>query len=59
VQKESHVEEHAQIHLTDFIREAMHKGASLSEIRRRLLDRGWNGEKIDDAIQEVRAMHSA
>jgi hypothetical protein len=58
-QKESHVEEHSLIHLTDFIREAMHKGASLAEIRRRLLERGWNEARVDDAIQEVRAMHAA
>lgn len=59
VQKESHVEEHAQIHLTDFIREAMHKGASLNEIRRKLVQRGWNEGSIDEAIQEVRTMHAA
>jgi hypothetical protein len=58
-EKESHLEEHAQIHLTDFIREAMHKGASLAEIRRRLVQRGWREDKIDDAIQEVRTMHAA
>lgn len=59
ITKESHVEEHAQIHLTDFIREAMHKGASLDEIRRRLLQRGWSEGRIDEAIQEVRTMHAA
>lgn len=58
-EKESHMEEHAQIHLTDFIREAMHKGASMSEIKRRLVQRGWSENKIDDAIQEVRTMHAA
>ncbi len=57
--KDSHVEEHAQIHLTDFIREAMHKGASLPEIKRRLAQRGWNEGKIDEAVQEVRNMHAA
>ena len=57
--KESHVEEHAQIHLTDFVREAMHKGASLAEIRKRLEQRGWSSPKIDEAIQEVRTMHIA
>ncbi|MEM4247087.1 MAG: hypothetical protein QXR48_03625 [Candidatus Woesearchaeota archaeon] len=56
---ESHIEEHSMIHLTDFIREAMHKGASLTEIRRRLLQKGWSESKIDDAIQEVRTMHAA
>lgn len=56
---ESHMEEHAQIHLTDFIREAMHKGASMAEIKRRLVQRGWSENKIDDAIQEVRTMHAA
>lgn len=55
----AHMEEHSMIHLTDFIREAMHKGASLSEIRRRLLQRGWSEAKIDDAVQEVRTMHAA
>ena len=59
VEKESHVEEHAQIHLTDFIREAMHKGASLAEVRRRLESRGWSDSKIDEAIQEVRTLHAA
>lgn len=59
VVKDSHVEEHAQIHLTDFIREAMHKGASLPEIKRRLSQRGWNEGKIEEAIQEVRTMHAA
>ncbi|MEM2916227.1 MAG: hypothetical protein QXT19_02630 [Candidatus Woesearchaeota archaeon] len=58
-EKESHLEEHSMIHLTDFIREAMHKGASLAEIRRRLLQKGWSESKIDDAIQEVRTMHAA
>jgi hypothetical protein len=58
-EKESHLEEHSMIHLTDFIREAMHKGASLAEIRRRLVQRGWSDSKIDDAIQEVRTMHAA
>jgi hypothetical protein len=58
-EKESHVEEHAQIHLTDFIREAMHKGASVTEIRRRLLERGWNEGRVDEALQEVRTMHAA
>ncbi len=58
-EKESHVEEHAQMHLTDFIKEAMHKGASLNEIRKRLLQRGWNEGRIDDAIQEVRTLHAA
>jgi len=58
-ERESHLEEHAQIHLTDFIREAMHKGASLAEIRRRLLQRGWGDAKIDEAIQEVRTLHAA
>ena len=57
--KESHVEEHAQIHLTDFVREAMHKGASIAEIRKRLEQRGWSGSKIDEAVQEVRTMHVA
>jgi len=57
--KESHVDEHAQLHLTDFIREAMHKGASLGEVRRRLEQRGWSEAKIDDAIQEVRTLHAA
>jgi hypothetical protein len=54
----SHLEEHAQIHLTDFIREAMHKGASMEEIRKRLLQRGWSDSRIDEAIQEVRTMHA-
>jgi hypothetical protein len=58
-EKESHLEEHAQIHLTDFIREAMHKGASLAEIRKRLLQRGWSDGKIDEAVQEVRTLHAA
>ena len=58
-EKESHMEEHAQIHLTDFIREAMHKGASMAEIKRRLVQRGWSENKIDDAIQEIRTMHAA
>ncbi len=58
-EKEAHLEEHSMIHLTDFIREAMHKGASLAEIRRRLVEKGWSNEKIDDAIQEVRTMHAA
>lgn len=58
-EKESHLEEHAQIHLTEFIREAMHKGASLAEIRKRLSSRGWSEGKIDEAIQEVRTMHAA
>lgn len=58
-EKEAHIEEHSIIHLTDFIREAMHKGASLAEIRRRLVQRGWSDAKIDDAIQEVRTMHAA
>jgi len=58
-EKASHMEEHAQIHLTDFIREAMHKGAALGEIRRKLVQRGWNEERIDEAIQEVRTMHAA
>jgi hypothetical protein len=58
-EKESHLEEHAQIHLTEFIREAMHKGASLPEIRRRLMQRGWSEEKIDEAVQEVRTLHAA
>ncbi len=57
-EKESHFEEHSMIHLTDFIREAMHKGASLAEIRKRLVQRGWSDAKIDDAIQEVRTMHA-
>jgi len=57
--KDAHLEEHAQIHLTDFIREAMHKGASLGEVRRRLVQRGWSEGKIDEAIQEVRTLHSA
>lgn len=55
--KSEHLEEHAQIHLVDYIREAMHRGASMKDIRRRLLDRGWSESKIDEAIQEVRAMH--
>ncbi len=58
-EKESHLEEHSMIHLTDFVKEAMHKGASLVEIRKRLLQRGWSEAKIDDAIQEVRTMHAA
>jgi hypothetical protein len=58
-EKESHLEEHAQIHLVDFIKEAMHKGASLVEIRRRLLQKGWSEGKIDEALQEVRTMHAA
>ncbi len=58
-ERASHLEEHAQIHLTDFIREAMHKGASMAEIRRRLVQRGWSEGKIDEAIQEVRTMHAA
>ncbi len=58
-EKESHLGEHAQIHLVDFIKEAMHKGASLVEIRRRLVQKGWSEAKIDDAIQEVRTMHAA
>ncbi len=58
-EKDSHLEEHSMIHLTDFIREAMHKGASLAEIRRRLVQRGWSDAKVDDAIQEVRTMHAA
>jgi hypothetical protein len=57
--KDSHLEEHAQIHLTDFIREAMHKGASLAEVRRRLVQRGWSEGRIDEAIQEVRTLHAA
>jgi len=58
-EKESHLEEHSMIHLTDYIREAMHKGASLAEIRRRLLQKGWSEDRIDDAIQEVRTLHAA
>jgi len=58
-EKEAHLAEHAQIHLTDFIREAMHKGASMSEIKRRLVQRGWSDDRIEDAIQEVRTMHAA
>ena len=55
---ESHVEEHAQLHLTDFIRDAMHKGASLNEIRKRLMQRGWSESKVDDALQEIRMTHA-
>jgi hypothetical protein len=59
IAKESHEDEHAQIHLTDFIREAMHKGASMAEIRKRLMQRGWSDAKIEEAVQEVRMMHAA
>lgn len=57
VKKESHLEEHAQIHLVDYINEAMHRGASMADIRRKLKERGWNDDKIDEAVQEVRSMH--
>ncbi len=59
INNDSHVEEHAQIHLTDFIREAMHKGASMPEIKKKLSQRGWNEAKITEAIQEVRSLHAA
>jgi len=55
--KEEHEESHSLLHLTEYIQEGMHRGASIDQVREKLKSAGWPDKDVDSAVKEVRTMH--